>query len=458
MRLAKGNSIILLNNDTLVTPNWLDDLIGDMEADSTIGLIGPVTNSAGNEQMIVIPSLNLENYLEVSRHYVMRQKGYSFETQKLGFFCVAMRKEIIEKVGYLDEKFGLGMFEDDDLCVRAKKAGYRLVIKEGCFIYHKGSLSFKKVIQKEYQELFDRNRQYFISKHGTGWLFNDLTMAFFRQMERDIRKMEAEGHTDPAGMERISVRLNGFRFLIENAMEIERRSDPAANRLGSDDKKFRRAFNAFSKEFLHGDRRSRRMFVRKVRRRYRPLTKEQIIESMGSVRRTEKFSRVIVVPAGLDFADGKSERAKLASELAQAGQMVVFGTLNREVDDVEVCIKVKDRLYLMNQNLFSFLPHMATPEEMVLLITGPADLTILELIHPSKVIVETEIVTSDTGPSTWKAAGNVPMDRADVVVLRLGKNVSPTPDALPSNAVLLKEGQEAKAAKDILAVLDGKQP
>ena len=390
MRIAKGESVILLNNDTLMTPNWLDDLLVDMEADRTIGLIGPVTNSAGNEQMITIPSLNLENYLEVSRQYVMRHRGYLFETQKLGFYCVAMRKEIIDKVGFLDEKFGLGMFEDDDLCLRVRKAGYRLMIKEGCFIYHKGSLSFKKIIDKEYQELFDRNRQYFVSKHGTGWLFNDLTMAFYRQMANEIRRMEAAGKPDPAGIERISVRMNGFKFLIENAMEIERRSGASTNVLRPNNRKVRRALAAFNKEFLQGDRRSRRMFIRKVRRRYRPLTKEQIIGSMGSIRRSEGFKMIIVFPAGPDFGDGKSERARLAKEMAQAGQMVIVGTLNREKDDVEVVNKVQDNLYLMNQDLLSFLPHLATPEETMIYLSGPADMTVKDLLHPSKAIVETE--------------------------------------------------------------------
>ena len=416
MRVARGDSVILLNNDTLVTPNWLDDLLSDMEADRTIGLVGPVTNSAGNEQMITIPSLNLENYLELSRQYVMRHRGYLFETQKLGFYCVAMRKEIMAKVGYLDEKFGLGMFEDDDFCVRAKKAGYRLMVKEGCFIYHKGSLSFKKVIAKEYEELFNRNRQYFISKHGTGWLFNDLTMAFYRQMANEIRRMGA-GDQDPAGIERISVRLNGFRYLIENAMEIEKKAGPAANGLLSDERVMRRAFIAFKKEFLHGDRRSRRMFLRKVRRRYRPLTKEQIIDSMGSIRRTEKFERVIVFPAGSDFGDGKNAKARLAMELAKEDQMVIFGTLNRDTDDVEVISKLQDHLYLMNQDLFPFLPHMATPDETSIYTIGALDMTLGELLHPTKSIVEIDGISHLTDTASA---------RADIVVVRLGKEAAPS--------------------------------
>jgi tetratricopeptide (TPR) repeat protein len=47
-----------------------------------------------------------------------------------------MRREVFEKIGPFDEQFGLGTFEDDDYCLRIRKAGYRLLIHRGCFIHH----------------------------------------------------------------------------------------------------------------------------------------------------------------------------------------------------------------------------------------------------------------------------------------------------------------------------------
>jgi hypothetical protein len=279
-------------------------------------------------------------------------------------------------------------------------------------------------------------------------------MAFYRQMANEIRRMEAEGRPDPAGVERISVRLPGFNYLIENAMEIERRSGPTANGLRSNDRKMRRAFGMFNKEFLHGDRRSRRMFVRKVRRRYRPLTKEQIIDAMGTVRRNERFEKVVVFPAGPDFGDGKSGKAKLASEMTKAGQTVIFGTLNREKDDVEVIEKVQDHLFLMNQDLFPFLPHMATTEETLVYVSGPADTTVMDLLHPSMTIVETNDISHHSDSPDCKGAEEKPLDRSNIVVIRLGKGTTPSTDHIQPNVVLLREGKEDKAAKDILAILN----
>ena len=58
IRLAKGQYIVLLNNDTLVPVGWLDQLLKLFNKQSGVGLLGPVTNSAGNEQRIELKGLN----------------------------------------------------------------------------------------------------------------------------------------------------------------------------------------------------------------------------------------------------------------------------------------------------------------------------------------------------------------------------------------------------------------
>src|SRR5512133_1166181 len=72
MRIAEGDHIVLMNNDVLVTPGWLDELLAPFATDRSIGLVAPITNSAGNEQMVVIPNLVEENYLELSAAYTAK--------------------------------------------------------------------------------------------------------------------------------------------------------------------------------------------------------------------------------------------------------------------------------------------------------------------------------------------------------------------------------------------------
>jgi len=65
----------------------------------------------------------------------------------------------------LDEEYGLGFYEDDDYCIRMKKAGYRLVCLEDVFVYHRGSASFGK-FPKQTKELLKTNKRRVEQKFG----------------------------------------------------------------------------------------------------------------------------------------------------------------------------------------------------------------------------------------------------------------------------------------------------
>jgi hypothetical protein len=65
------------------------------------------------------------------------------ETDRLVGFCLLIRRGLIDKVGLLDERFGIGCFEDDDYCLRARQAGYRAVMARDAFIHHHGGATFQ---------------------------------------------------------------------------------------------------------------------------------------------------------------------------------------------------------------------------------------------------------------------------------------------------------------------------
>jgi GT2 family glycosyltransferase len=186
IRSAAGRYIVLLNNDTLVGPGWLEPMLHRLETTHEVGLLGPVTNSAGNEQCVDLAGLNEQNFVEVASQHTFAQGGCWFETEKLGFFCVVGRREVFEQVGLLDEGFGLGMFEDDDYCVRVRKAGYKLAVVEDAFVFHKGSMSFKTLPTQDYHQLFEKNRTYFFNKHGMVWTYTDIATAIWRCIKNNI--------------------------------------------------------------------------------------------------------------------------------------------------------------------------------------------------------------------------------------------------------------------------------
>jgi len=162
---ATGEYLILLNNDTYVTAGWIQDLIRPLVNDKTIGLTGPLTNMIGNEQKINIHYASMEEMATASRKFTLRRKRDVFETDNLAFFCVAIPRHVIEKIGVLDVQFGLGYFEDDDYCQRVLKAGLKLLVADGVFVHHHLSGSFDKDPDKK-QKLLKDNRAKFEKKWG----------------------------------------------------------------------------------------------------------------------------------------------------------------------------------------------------------------------------------------------------------------------------------------------------
>ena len=166
LRLAQGHYLVLLNNDTVVPKGWLAPLLRHLD-DPEVGLVGPTTNAVGNEARVSIDYQDLDDMEDFSDRRTTQYRGRCFDIPMLAMFCVAMRREVLDQVGWLDEAFGIGMFEDDDYSRRVQAAGLRTVCAEDSYIHHYGQASFKALIASgEYQRLWDKNQAYFESKWG----------------------------------------------------------------------------------------------------------------------------------------------------------------------------------------------------------------------------------------------------------------------------------------------------
>jgi GT2 family glycosyltransferase/glycosyltransferase involved in cell wall biosynthesis len=167
--LAQGEYLVFLNNDTVVTYGWLSGLLSHL-SDPEIGMVGPVTNWAGNESRIPVEYQDLsemENFAQENRY---NHKDETLEVPMLAFFCVAMRHSVWKEVGPLDEQFGIGMFEDDDYALRVKQKNLRTLCVEDVFIHHWGRASFSKIEEEQYKKIFDQNLAKFEAKWKIAWV------------------------------------------------------------------------------------------------------------------------------------------------------------------------------------------------------------------------------------------------------------------------------------------------
>lgn len=166
---AEGDYLVLLNNDTVVTEGWLSGLIRHLQ-DPGVGMVGPVTNAAGNESRIRVDYQGLTGMQAFARRHTQLHAGATFEIRMLALFCAVLRRSVFEQVGPLDERFGYGMFEDDDYSLRLKEHGYRLLCAEDVFVHHWGSAGFSTNAFERYWRSFQENRQKFEDKWGLEWI------------------------------------------------------------------------------------------------------------------------------------------------------------------------------------------------------------------------------------------------------------------------------------------------
>jgi GT2 family glycosyltransferase len=167
--LANGDHLVLLNNDTLVAPGWLDGLRRHL-AEPKVGFVGPVTNRIGNEAEIDTDYRTWGEYLEAARKRALDHAGDWLEIGTPAMFCLAMRRQTHLRLGPLDEGYEIGLLEDDDYAERARRAGYQLRCADDVLVHHFGEASFGQLVPSgEYTRILEANQRRYAEKWGRPW-------------------------------------------------------------------------------------------------------------------------------------------------------------------------------------------------------------------------------------------------------------------------------------------------
>ncbi|MCH7858185.1 MAG: glycosyltransferase [Candidatus Marinimicrobia bacterium] len=143
IRAARGQYVLLLNNDVLVGDGWLENLVAALEHDTRIGMVGPVTNYvSGRQRLKKVPYQGDQEFYGFAQKVRNANRGKLTPRRRIAGFAMLMRKALYDELGGLDERFGSGNYEDDDLCLRVRGMGYAIMVDEGTFIHHFGSRTF----------------------------------------------------------------------------------------------------------------------------------------------------------------------------------------------------------------------------------------------------------------------------------------------------------------------------
>lgn len=176
LQFTKADIYVLLNSDTIIPEKFEEKIINCFLSNKTIGLSSPITSAGAcccinfNKKL----SLNEINALLDKKHKPRYYKLLNAEG-----FCFCIKQEVLNSIGYFDEKYGFGYNEEVDYSYRATSAGWECVLIDNLYVFHRDHQSFgknkRKMLLEENNKIFNEKwKDYKIKYQKTHNIFNPI--------------------------------------------------------------------------------------------------------------------------------------------------------------------------------------------------------------------------------------------------------------------------------------------
>jgi GT2 family glycosyltransferase len=191
--------VLLLNNDTVVDKNFLNEMVKTAESKPEIGFVGAKILFYDRKDIIQEAGGGNVDY----RHAGVEEIGFNevddgsldtyIEPDFIGGACMLVKTEVIKKIGGLDESYFM-YWEDVDWCTTGLENGYKLAYQYRAVLWHKYGASSENTFKMYY---LNRNRLYFMRKHSKGMKYLKFLAYFipfilFESIYQLIRKFDSE--------------------------------------------------------------------------------------------------------------------------------------------------------------------------------------------------------------------------------------------------------------------------
>jgi GT2 family glycosyltransferase len=169
LRAAQGDAMVLLNQDTVAQAGWLEALVSAL-SDPQVGVAGcKILETDGKTLNHCGGSLDIMSARTQHRGAGEPDEGQYDEAVDVEYVtgaALAVRRDVLEHVGLLDERFFPGYYEDADFCLRVREAGFRIrYAPDAVVIHHVSTSTHQHWVHRRFY--YYRNRLLFALKHLT---------------------------------------------------------------------------------------------------------------------------------------------------------------------------------------------------------------------------------------------------------------------------------------------------
>lgn len=160
LKHSNANWVVVLNSDTVVSEGWLGKLVNCAMSTESVGMVGPLSNAASWQSVPHIHDNNGDWHLnpiprglavdDIAKKVASLSERAYPDVGVINGFCQLINAKMLDEIGLLDEvAFPVGYGEENDMCARAVKAGYKLLVADDTYVFHAKSKSFGHERRKE---------------------------------------------------------------------------------------------------------------------------------------------------------------------------------------------------------------------------------------------------------------------------------------------------------------------
>lgn len=171
-RRDETDFVLLLNNDTIIAPDAVTGMVQTAEADPAVGVVGAKLMQTGTPTRLECVALRVD--LRWGRVY---QTGFDetdhgqydglTDVTAVSGAAMLVRRTVWERLGGFDERY-FAYFEDVDLCLRARREGFKVRVAPRAVVWHKGRASTGGVVPPQSLYYATRNHLMLMAEHGRG--------------------------------------------------------------------------------------------------------------------------------------------------------------------------------------------------------------------------------------------------------------------------------------------------